>query len=278
MSKVKEHFTSRFGDNGCLIECDWSQFECAGWGQLTKDTKLLYFLNNGIDIHRMIGAMVHDCKPEEVTDEQRKLIKPATFLFIYGGSSWEYARVHEVSQEFADRLYDTFWSLFPEAAQWQNNLVRMVEATKYRIDESTILGEQRQEGFLKSVTGRKYFFKTYDESEYQRRKGKLTKFKKSEIVNYPVQGFCTADIHLIFLGILFRQVLPHKDKCLLVNTVHDSTIIDCKKEFVGFTCNLVKHSVHLTKERLKEKFDINLVVPLDMEFKVGNSWGNMVKI
>lgn len=275
--KVKEHFTSRYGKEGCVVKFDWSQLELIGWAFLTKDPQLYKLIRANQDVHRYVGAMKLGCKPEDIDDKTRKLLKASNFLLVYGGSSWELTRTHGMSQDDAEALYETFWNLFPTAKLWQDNVCKTVEASKYLIDEYTPLGIQKHEGVYKSITGRKYYFKTYDNTEYQRKQGKLTKFKRPEMVNYPVQGFCTADIHMMALGKLWRNSLDKRDRYLLINTVHDDVWLDVRRKYLEETCIYVKNMLESVILLLKETFNIDFDLPLKTECEVGNSFAEMKK-
>jgi DNA polymerase I-like protein with 3'-5' exonuclease and polymerase domains len=99
-------------------------------------------------------------------------------------------------------------------------------------------------------------------------------FKYSEGMNYKVQSFATADIHMIALGLLWREAIKHRDKFLLVNTVHDSVLIDCRREYKDMCCNTVKNKLECVMDVLKDKFNIDFDLPLRVDLKVGESWGS----
>ncbi len=272
---VKKHFTSRFGDDGIMVECDWRQLEVSVFGFLTQDPQLLMDLQEGIDIHRVLGASVYGCSPEEVTKEQRQDIKPGTFLCIYGGSATKFSKDFNVSIEFAKKFIESFYGRYPVAKIWQDNLVRKVAATKQLNGKITTQGQPQHSGYLDSVTGRRYWFNTTDSPDFLKEKGLFTSFNPPEIKNYPVQGFATADFHLIAMGNLWRKSLINRDKFLLVNTVHDSILLDVKKEYLDFTCTFVKNELYYIKDIFKNRFNIDINVPIDIEFKVGKSWGEL---
>lgn len=273
MSKVKQHFVSRWGMRGAICEMDWRQLEVVVFAFLTRDPQLILDIQEGKDIHRQVGGIVFDCLPEDVTPEQRQQIKPGTFLCIYGGGAKKFAKEHKVSLDFAKRFIDSFYGRYPIARQWQDNVVKKVEATRYLIDEMTIKGYQKQEGYYESITGRRYYFKTNDTPDFLVERGIFTGFNPSEIKNYPVQGLATADIHLIALGNLWRKSIEHRDKFLLINTIHDSVLFDCKKEFLDFAIPFVQNVLESVKDVLKERLDINFNLPLLVEHKIGTSWG-----
>lgn len=277
MNKIKEHFTSRYYNEGCLIEADWSSLELVVWAFLTKDPLLYKLINSGQDMHRYVGSKVLGCKPEDITDEQRSTLKPANFNLVYGGTDWNLIHQYGLEPDFAKAVYETFWKLFPTAKLVQDNVFASVKASAKLIDEYTPLGVQKHAGYYKSITGRKYWFKTYDESVYQRKRGNLTKFKKAECYNYFVQGFATADIHMLALGNLFRNSINKRDSYLLINTVHDSVIIDCRNDYVEETCSIIKNSLEYIVVILKKVFNIDFDLPLKVELKMGKSWADMRK-
>lgn len=61
-SKVKEMFSSRFGDNGCIVEVDYSALEVVALASISGDKNLLENLLAGTDMHcyRLAGALGED--------------------------------------------------------------------------------------------------------------------------------------------------------------------------------------------------------------------------
>ena len=242
---------------------------------MTKDPTLYKLIREGRDMHRYVGSYVLDCKEEEISDKKRKELKAANFALVYGGTDWNLTQYMGLSENFAKQVYETFWTLFPTARLWADNQMKILDANAFRKEDGTLWS------FYKGITGRKFFFKAYPEkvskfcsdNRIYTPKG----FKYSEGMNYQVQSFCTADVHMIALGILFRQAIKHRNKFLIINTVHDSVLIDCKKEFLKETCNLIKSSLESVIERLNTKFNIKFDLPLTVECKTGSSWANLVK-
>lgn len=306
MPKIKEHFTSRYNvkctncdgahddyygegypcdqcdydgysTRGYLIECDWSQLEVVVFAYLTQDSALLRDITRGTDIHKVMYSKLYNIKYDEVTKEQRSGIKACTFHVIYGGGAKSMSIRTGLDEELCRRFIEEFYMRYPMAKMWQDNLVENVKSTARLINEYTESGNQKHQGHYKSITGRKYIFKTKDSPDYLQKKGIKTSFNPPDIKNYPVQGLATADIHLIALGMLFREAIKNRDKFVLINTVHDSVLVDCRKEFVLETCNLMISVLELVVQRLKDKFNIEFNVPLKVECKYGTSWDKMIK-
>lgn len=269
-SAVREHFVSRYTD-GTICEFDFNQLEVVLFAYLTKDIQLIDDIKSGRDIHCVLGSELYG---EEITkrDDRRQRIKPCTFLVIYGGSYKKLAREQKLDESFCKSFVETFYRRYPMAKAWQDRQVGLVNGSKYKIAEQTPKGFEREEGFLKNLTGRLLYFKTNDAPDFLVEKGQMTGFNPAEIKNYPVQSMATADIALMKFGQVWRKAIEHKDKFLLVNTVHDSIVIDCKKEFVDFACNLVIHELQLIKEPMKKYFNLDWDLPLGVECKIGNNW------
>jgi DNA polymerase-1 len=259
-SRVKEYFTSRFND-GLILEFDYKQLEVVVFAFLTQDNQLIDDINNGVDIHKVLASRLYKTPEGLITSEQRQQTKFSTFHVIYGGGYKSLAIRENMPEEQAKEFIDIFYNRYPQAKLWQDNLVRQVNNTR---------DFDKKRAYLQSVTGRIYYFPLMDEP-YKNGNNELWVYPPN-IKNYPVQGLATADIVLIMLGNLWRQAINNRDKFLLINTVHDSVIIDCKKEFVDFTCNLVKNELELGYIVLKKLFNIEFNLPLKVDIKCGSNW------
>ena len=103
---------------------------------------------------------------------------------------------------------------------------------------------------------------------FRRSNGSVTNF--TQIKNYPVQSFATADIvPLILLEIDSR--LEHMKSCI-VNTVHDSIVIDVhpdEEKQVNFILTDVNNNM---KSIIDSQYNIDFNVPLLLESKIGDNW------
>ncbi len=273
VSKVKEHFTSRWRE-GSIIELDYKQLELVVFAYLTQDQGLIKAIIEGIDIHKESASSALNKPLEEVTDLERSNAKAVNFGLIYGSGSFSMASRNGLEQEFCQTFIDTFFKKYPQTKQWQDNLVKKVYSTRIRLspEELTKKGIPISIGHIKSVTGRKYIFKTTDSPKYLIEKGIATSFNPPDIKNYLVQGLATADIVLIMLGRLWRKLaIYNREKYLLVNTVHDSVIFDfkihCKKDV-----DMIRYQLEDVKSMMKELFIVDFNVPIQIDVKYGKSW------
>ena len=88
-------------------------------------------------------------------------------------------------------------------------------------------------------------------------------FSPTVIKNYPVQAFSTGDVVPMLLGRVFRRLHDPKNrelfrgKALLINTQHDSIIMDVRREVLPDVITLLKEEMTDVKEALKECFGID---------------------
>ena len=97
----------------------------------------------------------------------------------------------------------------------------------------------------------------------------------TQIKNYPVQGFATADI--VPLACINIQNLfdEHNLKSMLINTVHDSVVADIHPDEEGIAINLMQKGSANVIKSLQELYGIDFNVPLDTEIKIGENWLNL---
>lgn len=274
MSKVKQHFTSRFKDEGVIVECDWKALEVIAWVIHTRDPVLEGLLNSSIDIHKFLGGRVLNKPAEEVTTEERQLLKPGNFNLIYGGTDWNLVQQYGIPEDLAKKAYEVFWDTFKVSRKWSDDLMGELDETSYAVDDSG-----NRESYYTGLTGRRWYFKNYPSkiSSFCAENRIYTPmgFKYSEGMNYKIQGFATADLHLISLGHLWRKSIKHRDKYLMVNTVHDSIVFDVRKKYLQKACIYIRNELYSVQKILKDRFSIDMNVPIAVDFKVGKSWGEM---
>ena len=61
-------------------------------------------------------------------------------------------------------------------------------------------------------------------------------------------------------------------KTLLINTVHDSVILDVHPDEYSQALEVLNKGFSSIKDSLKQRFDCELNVPLDFEIKSGENW------
>lgn len=271
-SNVRKHFRSRY-KNGKLIECDFSQLEIIVQAQLSRDKQYISDVINKVDFHckrlatkeNLDYNFVKNQVDAQVSEwvEKRSKIKAFSFARAYGAGTQKISEMTGLSKEDVQSLISNEDSYYK--GLYKYNLL-LGEFVKNSCKDGM--------GYYISPTNRRYTFVLEDTPKWLKDKGIYSTFSPTKIKNYIVQGTATADIVLIMLGKFFRAALPHRDKFLLINTVHDSIILDCQEDYVDFACNLLKEVLNTTSHVLKEEFNWEWEVPIEFEIKIGDSWGD----
>lgn len=265
-SKVKEHFTSRFGEQGILIEADFSQLEVRVEAQLSKDLKFMHDVLNGVDFHTkrlalkekvMYEQALKKVKDEKDTEwiKKRSKVKGFSFAKQYGAGPAKIAEQSGLTIEEVKDLMQAEAKEYPTLALYHQWLKQTVE----------------KQGYYQSFTGRKYYFKKYPAPLWLQRKGIKENYKPTEIQNYMTQGTATADISMILIGKFWREkALHNRNKYLMVNTVHDSILLDCT--YINKLHAINDLTLLETLDIIKESFNYDWNIPIKTDIKTAKSW------
>jgi DNA polymerase-1 len=90
------------------------------------------------------------------------------------------------------------------------------------------------------------------------------------IKNYPVQGFATGDVVPVVL-IELEERLKGLQSCL-VNTVHDSTVIDIHPEEKETVLSIIEDMNEGLTDLIEKAYNVKMNVPLLLESKIGPNW------
>ena len=114
------------------------------------------------------------------------------------------------------------------------------------------------------------------ENTYRLRHGGVT--NSTSIKNYPVQGFATADIVPLACINIQELVDKHNLKSMLINTVHDSVVVDIHPDEEITMVRLMREGASNVIKSLKDTYNIDFNVPLETEVKIGYDWLNLKEV
>ena len=233
---VKKVFISRW-EGGKIMEADFAQLEFRVAAFLSQDQIAIEEVKNGFDVHTYTAKVITEAGQE--TNGQDA--KAHTFAPLYGATG--YGRTPAEA-----RYYEHFIEKYKGIAKWHKELATEVLTFKK----------------ITTPSGRQFSFPDVK----RRRNGTITNF--TAVKNYPVQSFATADIVPVVLIELHKKLSSIRS--LLVNSVHDSVVIDVHPEEVEKVSSLIAGMNHELKELIDNKFGINFNVPLLLEAKIGVNW------
>ncbi|WPJ54862.1 hypothetical protein RCIP0082_00026 [Klebsiella phage RCIP0082] len=305
-SKVKQMFTSRFGENGRITEVDYSALEVVMSCVHTGDRKLLSLLQNGTDMHcyrlafkenKTYEEMYNLCHNADGPDykywkQQRTDIKPPSFAAQYGATAKGIAFATGCTVEYAQSFLDNEAKLFPDTIGFRAVIKEEVERTGA---EGSMYREQADDGSYRiyrigtwtSPAGARYSFRQkeqWKEVVPGQRKQKVMDYKETEMANYWCQGEAFF-LMAVAAGMVLRALLARdwfdNQVCLITN-VHDALYLDSANPEVGREASLlVKQCMEDAPKRIHQlwpNYGIIGEVPFPAEAEMGTSMYSKEKV
>ena len=233
---VKRVFVSRW-DGGYICESDFAQLEFRAAAFLSQDETAIEEINTGFDVHSYTAKVISDAGQPTT----RQQAKEHTFAPLFGATGYGRSKAEEA-------YYIQFIDKYKGIAAWHKNLGE--EAMRFNK--------------ITNVSGRQYAFPDIS----RRSNGSVTHF--TMIKNYPVQGFATGDVVPVVLNEMYRRLEPMQS--CLVNTVHDSTVIDIHPDEVDQVLGMVNDMNEGLTDLVESVYGVRMNVPLLLEAKIGPNW------
>ena len=219
-------------EGGKIVEGDYSQLEFRVAGFLASDQQAYDDVRDGTDVHNYTASVI-GCTRQEA--------KAHTFKPLYGGTT---------GTEAQQRYYRAFKEKYGGVSAWHEDLQR--EAVEKRV--------------VTLPSGRQYAFPDARWTKYG------TATHRTNICNYPVQGFATADLlpaALVRLDKLFQE---KKLQSVICNTVHDSIVLDCHPDEFDICIKLMREAMLSLPEETERRYGVTYDMPVEIEIKSGDNW------
>lgn len=288
-SNIKQHFCSRF-ENGRIVSADYSQLEIRIQAQLCQDQSFINDILCGIDFHIKRVALKEGRAYEEIKAEvdagnsdtihARSSAKAFSFARAYGAGTKKISQQTGLTEEEVQTLIENEDKAYPRLKLFNDWNLEVVN----------------RQGWYKDPFGRRYAFKKYPSKVYWK---KEESYSPTEVKNYLIQGFATGTIVPIMIGKFWRDKAihnrhircehPHKfivrpmqwcsrcndtgfyDKYLMINTVHDSLMLDVMPEYVENARKDLTILEDVGKLAL-QVFNYQFNVPIKIDLAEGETW------
>ena len=100
---------------------------------------------------------------------------------------------------------------------------------------------------------------------------------RTTILNYPVQGL-GADVMAIARVSLFNRLKTlNIPEIKLINTVHDSIIVDAPDQYTDTIANMMLDVFEAVPRNFQKLFGVEFNVPMKAEVEIGQNWKDMEK-
>jgi DNA polymerase I-like protein with 3'-5' exonuclease and polymerase domains len=239
---VKKVFVSRW-EGGYICEADFAQLEFRTAAFLAQDKVAMEEIDTGFDVHSYTAKVISDAGQKT----SRQEAKAHTFAPLFGATGYGRSKAEQA-------YYTHFIEKYKGVAAWHKDLGNQA----LRLNKIT------------SKSGRQYAFPDVT----RRANGSPSHF--TMIKNYPVQGFATGDVVPVVLNEMHKR-LENMHSCL-VNTVHDSTVIDVHPDEKDQVLQIVQDLNDNLVELIEEAYNITMNVPLLLEAKIGPNWLDTVDV
>jgi DNA polymerase-1 len=268
---VKKYFISRYKD-GYILEADYSQLEIRVLAELSGDATLKKDLLSS-DLHAIRAAQWKKKNVEDVTNAERNAAKRISFQLQYGAGYKSIAETNDITVEEAKAFVKAYYDRYPQVSIWQDLNIGLVESSRVPSTHRTTSGLPAGKGQLVCpVTQRRYTF--FEKDGYH---GGAS-FYSPEIKNYPVQGLATGDIVPLVLGRLMRRLLHEELECKLINTVHDSIILDVEESKLLRAGRVLKETMEMAPTFIKNDYNYEWTTPLPVDVNYGRDWEHLTPL
>lgn len=233
---VRNCYTTRYGDNGRMVFCDFDQIEMRGLAHMSQDAGLRAAFAAEDDFFIVLARSVFaDPTIESKKDPRRQVVKNVGYGKIYGAGIPKLALTARISEEQAAAAMYAFDASFPGVRAFQNRVQR------------TALERKASEGV------------GYVRSPLTNRRHPSDSGKEYALVNYLVQGLAAE---------MFKMKLVELDNAGLgsrmILAVHDEVILDVpNSEYADVIITL--------KDVMND--DTLLSVPVTAGIAYGQRWG-----
>lgn len=292
-SDVKQVFESRWGEDGCIEQSDFSSLEVYVQAILTGCANLIADLRSGLDMHvvrlaakeKMDYAEVYAlCKGDKYSKEwdyKRTGAKVFSFQRAYGAGNKKIAESTGMPIEEVEALAKAEDNRYPEIAKYFEK--RAEEINRNRTPTTTRVPHpvnpaiicQLGVGRVSTPDGKLYTYRESPSPEYLLKRGTIQSFTPTEIKNYEVQGeggeWMKAAMWLMVREFYRRR--NFNNLAYLVNTVHDAAYADVHNS-VRYEAATVLHAcMEAASDFMEWYFEWPLPLPVPSDTVWGNNMG-----
>lgn len=238
--RVRKAFIAPVGSK--LLSADYNQIELRVMAHLSQDPALKEIFATGQDIHTRTAAQIFNKDPNSITKDERRVAKTVNFGILYGISPFGLSKQLKIDRDAAKEIIDKYFEEFPGVKLWLGKT----------------LNEAYQKGYVETLGGFRRYLVELKQGNYRVRLA-----GERQAINAPVQG-TAADIIKAAMIRLNNKLKDYQTKMIL--QVHDELVFETPD-------NEVENIYPLVKEAMEQTFKLS--VPIEVETKVGQNWGEM---
>ena len=242
--RVRMAFVAEKAPEWTLLAADYSQIELRVLAHMSQDAALLEAFKNKEDIHSATASSVYSVAIDEVTPDMRRIAKIMNFGVIYGLSPFGIRQQTGLTPEEGARFIETYFGKYPGIREY-------IESIKVEV---------REKGYVETILGRRRYIHEVRSSNHNVRSA-----GERMAINMPIQG-TAADIIKIAMIRIQERLDALKLRSMMIIQVHDELIFETPIEELEQMKAIVMELMPSA---------MSLAVPLEIELKTGDKWGDM---
>ena len=250
-SDIKKLFTSRFGDDGLILQADLSQAEVRAFCIESLDESLQDAFVRGVDPYIGVAAKIAGISEDEVTKAQRQETKSVVLGLLYGRGPGAIAEQTGKTIDEARQIIKDFFASAPKVEAWVGRCHDFVHKHKVVVSRFGRVRDMRDD--INSDDG-----------------GKVN-HAENVAQNHPIQSL-VGDLGVDSVARIFYRMQQEGLKSVLFNTVHDSTIFDVYAPELLQVMQIAWDELY---EKLPSYYPF-VNVPFAIDMDLGLSWGKAV--
>ena len=229
-----------------MVGFDYSQIELRLAAHMSGDKKMIEAFKHGVDIHTATAAAINEIPLEEVTKKMRSEAKATNFGILYGQGPHGLSQAADISYMRAKEFIDNYFSVYTGIKEF---MIRTIEETK-------------ESGYIETLFSRRRYLPEINSSVIQVKKG-----AERMAINTPLQGTAADMIKVAMIEVQkYLDANFKREDARMILQVHDELVFEVKEELVEQISEVIKQIM---------ESPIKLKVPVVVDVKVGDSWGEM---
>lgn len=196
---------------GRLCKFDFNGQELRVMASIANVPGMISAFNEGRDIHSFVTSLLFGIPEKLVKSEynhMRYRAKWVNWTLLYGGDEHTLYNLYQLPLAEAKELMKKYYGVFPEILDFQKTVKKFVA----------------ENGYVEGILGRKLRLH-YTTPEDRLYRESLYNKDMRTAVNFPIQG-TASDMLLLAMIIIQAQLQEGGYRSIMVNTVHDSVVVD----------------------------------------------------
>lgn len=239
-----------------FVAADYSTMELRVLAAIAGIEGMKKAFREGIDLHTYSAHLTFDKPMEEIDkkSEERIAAKITSFLIVYGGGAPNLANSVGISLKRAEWVIQRFMEIYPELPIFMEEVRRELMENQC---VTTIFGRKRRLPDIRSSD------KKIQERAFRQGLNTLIQSPASDIMECAVLGAA-------------REMKDRGLDSRVVAVVHDSMEVICQKDLVREGVEIMYRN--MVENPIMKSLGVDLNLPLEVDFDVGNSFGDGVGI